>query len=87
LVNVASAANCEVVERYIRYTCDRGMWRYGITVMADVALCCKLILACGVRINPAQVLTGFAESFMRYNSDPVASHSAITGIAESYKVE
>jgi hypothetical protein len=35
-----------------------------------------------------RVLTGFAEGrFMRYNSDHVASHSAITGIVESYKVE
>jgi hypothetical protein len=34
------------------------------------------------------VLTGFAEEcFMRYNSDPVAPHSRIIGIAESYKVE
>jgi hypothetical protein len=34
------------------------------------------------------VLTGFAEDrFMRYNSDPVAQHSAIIGIAECYKVE
>jgi hypothetical protein len=35
--NVASAANCMVAERYFRYTCDRGMWRYGITVIASVA--------------------------------------------------
>jgi hypothetical protein len=54
LVNVASAANCVVAEHYICNTCDRGMWHYGITVIADVALHCKLILACGVRINPAQ---------------------------------
>jgi hypothetical protein len=87
LVNVASAANCVVAERYIHYTCDRRMWRYGIIVIADVSLCCKLILACGARINPAQG-SGFAEeSFMHYNSDPVAPHSAITGIAESNKVE
>jgi hypothetical protein len=77
LVNVASAANCVVAERYIRYTCDRGMWRYSITVIADVALRCKLILACGVRINPAQ---GFNRICRR------ALH-AITGITESYKVE
>jgi hypothetical protein len=32
LVNVACAANCVVAERYIRYTCDHGMVRYGITV-------------------------------------------------------
>jgi hypothetical protein len=64
------------------------MWHYGVTVIADVALLCKLILACGGRINPPRVLTGFAEErFMRYNSDTVAPHSAITGIAESYKVE
>jgi hypothetical protein len=82
LVNVASAANCVVAERYIRYTCDHGMWRYGITVIADVALCCKLILSCGVRINPPRVLIGFAEErLMRYNSDTVAPHSTITGIA------
>jgi hypothetical protein len=31
LDNVASAANCVVAERYFRYPCDRGMWRYGIT--------------------------------------------------------
>jgi hypothetical protein len=53
LVNVASDANCVVAERYICYACDCGMWRYGITVIADVVLRCKLILACGVRINPA----------------------------------
>jgi hypothetical protein len=45
---VASAANCMVAERYFRFTCDRGMWRYGITVIADVALRCKLILACAL---------------------------------------
>jgi hypothetical protein len=56
LVNVASAAKCVVAERYIRYTCDRRMWRYGITVIADVVLRCKLIMACGVRINPAEGL-------------------------------
>jgi hypothetical protein len=88
LVNVATAANCVVAERYIRYTCDRGMWRYGITVIADVAIRCKLILACGVRINPARVLTGFAEEcFMHYNSDTAAPHYVITDIVESYKVE
>jgi hypothetical protein len=54
LVNVASAAICVVAERYIRYTCDCGMGLYGITVIVDVVLRCKLILACGVRINPAQ---------------------------------
>jgi hypothetical protein len=54
LENVASAAICVVAERYIRYTCDCGMWRYGIPVIVDVALSCKLILACGKRINPAQ---------------------------------
>jgi hypothetical protein len=77
LVNVASAENCVVAERYICYTCDREMWRY-----------CKLILACGLESILPRVLTGFAEErFMRYNSDSVAPHSAITGIAESYKVE
>jgi hypothetical protein len=80
LVNVASAANCVLAERYMRYTCDRGMCRYGITVIADVGLFCKLILA--------GVLTEFAkECFMRHNSNTVALHSAITGIEESYKVE
>jgi hypothetical protein len=79
LVNVAAAANCVVAVLYIRYTCDHGMWPYGITVTADVALCCKLIIACGVRINPAQ---GFNWICRR----PVP-HSVITGIAESYKVE
>jgi hypothetical protein len=53
---VASAANCVVAERYVRYTCDRGMGRYSITVIADVELRCKLILACGIRMNPAQGL-------------------------------
>jgi hypothetical protein len=34
------------------------------------------------------VLTGFAEEcFMRINSDPVTPHSAIIGVAESYKVD
>jgi hypothetical protein len=54
LVNVVSAANCVAAERYIRYTFDHGMWCYRVIVIADVALCGKLILACGVRINPAQ---------------------------------
>jgi hypothetical protein len=53
LVNVALWV-CVVAERYIRYTWDLRMWRYGITVIADVALHCKLILAYGVRINPGQ---------------------------------
>jgi hypothetical protein len=64
------------------------MWRYDITVIADVALHCKLILAHGIRINPAKGLIGFAEErFMRYNIDTLAPHSDITGIAGIYKVE
>jgi hypothetical protein len=35
------AANCVVAERYIRYTCDSGMWHYGITVIAHVVVRCK----------------------------------------------
>jgi hypothetical protein len=54
----------------MRYTCDSGMWRYGITGIAHVALQCKFIHACGVRINPAQGLTVFAaERYMGYTSD------------------
>jgi hypothetical protein len=80
-VNVTSIANCLVAERYIHYTCDHGMWRYGITVIADVALRCKL------NRSRTGFLTGFAEEcVMNCNRDTVAPHSAITGIAESYKI-
>jgi hypothetical protein len=86
-VNVVSAENCVVVERYIRYSCDRRMWRYSITVIADVELSCKLILACGVRINPAQGFNRICRRAPCFNSDTVVPHSAIPGIAESYNVE
>jgi hypothetical protein len=43
------AAPAQVTEHYFRNTCDGKMWRYGIVVIADVALRCKLNLICGVK--------------------------------------
>jgi hypothetical protein len=72
----------------MRYTCDSCMGRYSIPGTSHVVLRCKFISACGVRINPAHVFTGFAaECYVCYTSDAVAPHSDITGIAESYKGE
>jgi hypothetical protein len=67
------------------FTCDIGMWHYGITGIAHVALRCKFIPAFGVRIQPPLGFAGFAaERYMCYTCDTVAPHAAITGIAESY---
>jgi hypothetical protein len=78
--------NCVVAVRYMRYTCDSSMWRYGITGIAHVTLRCKFIQAFWVRNNPAQGFKWFAaERYMRYNSDNVALHAVFTSIAESYK--
>jgi hypothetical protein len=65
----------------MRFTCDSSIWGYGITGTAHVALRCKFIRACGVRINPALSFTGFsAKRYMRYTSDTVAPHAAVTAL-------
>jgi hypothetical protein len=57
------------------YTCDPGMWRYGITVIAHEALS---------RIDSyATSQDQFAaERYIRYTSDTIVPHFAITGIAK-----
>jgi hypothetical protein len=51
-----------------------------------VALRCKFIQACGLRISAVKLFTGFAaEHYMRNTSDTIAPHATITGIMESYK--
>jgi hypothetical protein len=52
LVNVAVASKfyCSIAPQAL--SSDGSLWRYAITVIAFVALRCKFISPCGVRINP-----------------------------------
>jgi hypothetical protein len=60
LVIVASTAKfcCSIAPKAIY--CDGGLWYYAITVIGFVALWCKFIWPCGVRINTANSFAGFA---------------------------
>jgi hypothetical protein len=67
---------------------DGGLWSYAITVIAFLALGGKFIWPCGIRINTAKGLAGFAvERYKRYTIDSGLWRYAITFLAESYKGE
>jgi hypothetical protein len=63
-------------------TNDCSMWRYNITGIAHVALCCKSCITLGGIDSYATSRDKFApEHYMRYTSDTVVPHAAITGNA------
>jgi hypothetical protein len=59
------------------------MWRYGITVIAISALLqIRLKPWAGLIRNATSQDQFAAERYIRYNSDPIAPHSVITGKAD-----